>query len=75
MVLYLIYLLGNKSFYSVPKTDINACQFRGKILKFDNFVDEKFIQSGVGNEVKISGNLSIEFETKLEYKTTENKEP
>ena len=38
LVLYLIYLLGNKSFYSVPKTDINACQFRGKILKFDNFL-------------------------------------
>ena len=30
-------------------------------------IANKFIQSGVGNEVKVSGNLSIEFETKLDY--------
>ena len=35
------------------------------MLKFENIFEDRFIYSGLGSEVKVNGNLIIEFETKL----------
>ena len=60
-------LQAGESKFSINKNEINECIFKGHVLEFYKFEDNKFIWSGeyVADICKVTGNLCIEFETQV----------
>ena len=55
--------------YFIQKDDINACTFKGRVLEFKLFENDKYIWSGdyVSDLDKVNGNLCIEFNEIIKY--------
>jgi guanylate kinase len=73
-----IFIIGGivksgESCYFIHKDDINACTFKGRVLEFQLFQNDKYIWSGdyVSDLNKVSGNLCIEFETQVAVEDNE----
>jgi hypothetical protein len=59
--------------FFIQKDDINACTFKGHVLEFKLFENDKYIWSGdyVSDLNKVNGNLCIEFETQVAVEDNE----